>query len=562
MDPQQRIFLEEAWRTFEDAGYAGDSMQGRKCGVYVGCTEMDYGQLMGKQPPAQSFWGKAGSIIPARIAYYLDLKGPAIAVDTACSSSLVAIHLACQSLWARETEMALAGGVFIQSTPQFYMDANRAGMLSTTGRCHTFDERADGFVPGEGAGAVLLKRLSDAVRDGDHIHGVIRGTGINQDGTTNGITAPSAKSQTALEKQVYDRFAIDPASIQLVEAHGTGTRLGDPIEFQALTNAFSSYTDQKQYCALGSIKTNIGHLATAAGIAGLIKVLLSLRHKRIPASLHMEKANPNIAFGDSPFYVNTETKPWDTEKGQRRRAAISSFGFSGTNAHMVIEEAPPRPAASSDLRPGYLIALSARTTDQLRQQAEQLVSYAKENSAVESLHMSYTLLTGRPHLAHRMICIARNGEQLVDQLSEWLAKGESSSVTSGFVNRNEQRGNASLKRYAAECIRQCRETEDSSVYLEHLSALCEMYVQGYNLSFDKLFPMSARRIPLPTYPFAGDDYWVPAREDTQRVKQPSSAKHAFETVLHPLVHRNTSSVKQLQYSSAFSGQNSFSRITW
>ncbi|CAM4515031.1 SDR family NAD(P)-dependent oxidoreductase [Paenibacillus xylanexedens] len=557
MDPQQRIFLEEAWRTFEDAGYAGDSMRGRKCGVYVGCTEMDYGQLMGEQPPAQSFWGKAGSIIPARIAYYLDLKGPAIAVDTACSSSLVAIHLACQSLWARETEMALAGGVFIQSTPQFYMDANRAGMLSTTGRCYTFDERADGFVPGEGAGAVLLKRLSDAVRDEDHIHGVIRGTGINQDGTTNGITAPSAKSQTALEKQVYDRFGIDPASIQLVEAHGTGTRLGDPIEFQALTNAFSSYTDQKQYCALGSIKTNIGHLATAAGIAGLIKVLLSLRHKRIPASLHMEKANPNIAFGDSPFYVNTETKPWDTEKGQRRRAAISSFGFSGTNAHMVIEEAPPRPAASSDLRPGYLIALSARTADQLRQQAEQLVSYAKENSAVESLHMSYTLLTGRPHLAHRMICIARNGEQLADQLSGWLAKGESNSVTSGFVNRNEQRGNASLKRYAAECIRQCRETEDSSVYLEHLSALCEMYVQGYDLSFDKLFPISAQRIPLPTYPFAGDDYWVPAREDTQRVKKPLSAEHAFGTVLHPMVHKNTSSVKQLQYSSTFSGQEFF-----
>ncbi|MDK8189824.1 SDR family NAD(P)-dependent oxidoreductase [Paenibacillus sp. UMB7766-LJ446] len=559
MDPQQRIFLEEAWRTLEDGGYAGASMQGRKCGVYVGCTEMDYGHLIGEKPPAQSFWGKAGSIIPARIAYYLDLKGPAIAVDTACSSSLVAIHLACQSLWAKETDMALAGGVFIQSTSQFFLDANRAGMLSSTGRCYTFDERADGFVPGEGAGAVLLKRLSDAVRDGDHIYGVIRGTGINQDGATNGITAPSAKSQTALEKQVYERFHIDPAGIQMVEAHGTGTRLGDPIEFQALTQAFSSYTDQKQYCALGSIKTNIGHLATAAGIAGLIKILLSLQYKRIPASLHMKKGNPNISFSNTPFYVNTETKAWVPDKGKVRRAAISSFGFSGTNAHMVIEEAPVQPEPTQDdLRPGYLIALSARTADQLRQQAERLMAYCKEHPATAIAHMSYTLLEGRSHLAHRLICIARNGPQVVELLYQWLAKGGAeTAVYSGNVNRNEQRGSASLKRYAAECVRQCRETDDSSIYLEHLSALCEMYVQGHDIGFNELFPSSARRVPLPTYPFAGDDYWVSARQDDRGSAKLRTSEYPAGTVLHPLVHSNTSSIRQPQYSSVFNGEEFF-----
>src|SRR6185312_7731553 len=242
MDPQQRLFLQEAWSALEDAGYVGESIDGRLCGVYVGCSGGDYAQLFRGAAPAQAFWGNAGSVIPARIAYYLNLQGPAMAVDTACSSSLVAIHLACQGLRTGEIELALAGGVFVQCTAGFNALASHAGMLSPTGRCYTFDERADGFVPGEGVGAVVLKCLSDALRDRDHIYGVIRGSGINQDGTTNGITAPSAVSQERLEKQVYETFGIHPEEIQLVEAHGTGTKLGDPIEYQALTKAFRHHT--------------------------------------------------------------------------------------------------------------------------------------------------------------------------------------------------------------------------------------------------------------------------------------------------------------------------------
>lgn len=315
MDPQQRLFLEEAWKAMEDAGYVGDSVKGRRCGVYVGCGGGDYTSLFMDSPPPQALWGALNSAIPARIAYLLNLKGPAVAVDTACSSSLVALHMSCQSLWSGETEMVLAGGVYINNTPQYHLLADTAGMLSPQGRCFTFDDRADGMVPGEAVGAVVLKRLDDAIQDGDHIYGVIRGSGMNQDGTTNGITAPSLRSQQQLEESVYETFDIHPEGIQMVEAHGTGTKLGDPIEFHALNRSFRSYTDKKSYCALGSIKTNIGHTQLAAGISGLIKILLALSHKKIPPSLHFEKENANIQLQDSPFFVNTQPKAWEVEPG-------------------------------------------------------------------------------------------------------------------------------------------------------------------------------------------------------------------------------------------------------
>ena len=305
MDPQQRLFLEEAWKALEDAGYVGDEDTPRYCGVYVGCGPGDYIRLFGDDAPAQAFWGNAGSVIPARIAYFLDLQGPAIAIDTACSSSLVAMHLACQALWSGEISMALAGGVYLHATPDFYVASNRADMLSARGRCHTFDSRADGFVPGEAVAAIVLKRLSEALSDGDHIYGLVRGSAINQDGTTNGITAPSARSQEALERAVYDSFGIDPRQIQLVEAHGTGTILGDPIEIEALTRAFRAYTSETQFCAIGSVKSNLGHTATAAGITGVIKALLALHHRQLPPTLNFEAPNPNIDFATSPFFVNT-----------------------------------------------------------------------------------------------------------------------------------------------------------------------------------------------------------------------------------------------------------------
>ncbi|QNV57856.1 Polyketide synthase PksN [Paenibacillus polymyxa E681] len=513
MDPQQRLFLEEAWHALEDAGYAGTGMEGRRCGVYVGCAEGDYQQLLGEDLPPQALWGHMGSVIPARISYYLNLHGPAIAVDTACSSSLVAVHLACQSLWTGETDMALAGGVYIHTTPRCYLYGDRAGMLSRSGRCYTFDDRADGMVPGEALGAIVLKRLHEAVADGDHIYGVISGSAINQDGTTNGLTAPSQKSQERLEQNVYDTFHIHPEQIQMVEAHGTGTKLGDPIEYQALTRTFRKYTDKKEYCAIGSIKTNIGHTQIAAGITGMIKLLLSLKNKQIPPTLHFRSGNSNIQFADSPFYVNTYLQDWEVEPGVRRCAAVSSFGASGTNAHMVIEEAPQTERRHSE-KPGYFIPLSARTSKQLRQQVEQLLAYCEQEPKADCGNMSYTLLLGRKHCNHRLACVARNQGELAMSLKKWLEKGSASQVYHSELHEKDQRIQTSLKRYGDECIYNCQNASDTREYLELLTTIADLYVQGYSLDFECLFSNEQySRIPLPTYPFAKEQYWAPRSED-------------------------------------------------
>ncbi len=508
MDPQQRLFLEEAWRALEDAGYALETTEDLRCGIYLGYGGSDYAQLFDKtQAPAQAFWGNSASIIPARIAYYLNLKGPAVTVDTACSGSLVAMHLGCQSLWTGETDLVLAGGVSVQCTPGFYQTGSQAGMLSPTGKCHSFDEKADGFVPGEGVGVVVLKRLSAATADGDVVHGVIRGSGINQDGRTNGITAPSAQAQERLIREVHERFAIAPESIQWVEAHGTGTRLGDPIEFTALTRSFRAGTVRPGTCALGSVKTNIGHVGPAAGVAGVLKILLALRHRQIPPSLHFEKSNPDIRFEDSPFFVNTRLREWPAGEGAPRRACISSFGFSGTNAHLVLEEAPARVVAQAP-RPGYLIALSARTPDQLRARFEQLRAFCDQTGAALELgHLSYTLLCKRKHWGFRLAMVVASLAELralvaqdMDQLSGPCFRGEAAE--------GALRLKPALTLFGNQCIATLATLTASETYLENLGAIADLYVQGYGLAFRDLYGPGCQTLSLPTYPFARDRYWV------------------------------------------------------
>ncbi|WP_437277971.1 beta-ketoacyl synthase N-terminal-like domain-containing protein [Sorangium sp. So ce375] len=530
MDPQQRVFLEESWKALEDAGYAGDSVQGLRFGVYVGTAGSDYKRLIDEKSklPAQVFWGNSSSILAARISYYLDLQGPAIAVDTACSSSLVAIHLACQGLWSGETEVALAGGVFIQCTPEFYESTERAGMLSPTGRCHTFDERADGFVPGEGVGVLVLKRLADAVAAGDHIHGVIRASAMNQDGQSNGITAPSAKSQERLVRSLYDSFQIDPESIQMVEAHGTGTKLGDPIELNALTDAFRYYTRREGFCAIGSIKTNIGHTATAAGVAGILKILLSMKHEQMPPSLHYRNTNPNIQLQGSPFYVSDRLRPWTVAPDQKRRAVVSSFGFSGTNVHMLIEEAPTAERRRAR-QPAHLIALSALSHAQLRQQAERLAARCEGEPGLDCVDVSYTLMAGRKHLNHRLACVVGSTGELGQALREWLATGRARQVFHAQVPENGAREEAERRRHGNQCIAECAGAAEAA-RRERLSAVAELYVQGYSLEYGKLFEGEAYgRIPLPTYPFARERYWVPEASAHSKTLQNGTAQNG---VLH------------------------------
>jgi len=556
MDPQQRLFLEESWRALEDAGYAGKSVHEKQCGVYVGCGTSNYDRLFMEEPPAQAWWGNSQSVAPARISYYLNLQGPAIAIDTACSSSLVAIHLACQGLWSRETEMALAGGVYIQATSGFHQVANRAGMLSPDGKCYSFDSRANGFVPGEGVGVVVMKRLQDALRDGDHIYGVIAGSGINQNGSSNGLIAPNARAQERLERSVYDRFKINPEMIQVVEAHGTGTILGDSIEHEAISRAFREYTDRKQFCALGSVKTNIGHTATAAGVASILKLLLSLKHHEIPPSLHFQTGNPAIDFESSPFYVNSQLQEWRVEDNQVRRAAISSFGFSGTNAHMVVEEAPSIDRAIVE-SPGYVVVLSAQTSEQLKEQARNLLALIKHTPNLSMNDLSFTLFVGRMHLNHRLSCLARNQEELIHCLEQWVEMGTAGQVYTAEVQGGKVREQASLKKFGNYCIQECKNATNAAPYLENLAAVAELYVQGYSLDFQRLLSPRSKRIPLPTYPFARERYWVDAVSATGPRSTGRRSAVVAAATLHPLLHTDTSVLNQQSYSATLTGAEPF-----
>ncbi|MFL0800592.1 MAG: SDR family NAD(P)-dependent oxidoreductase [Agarilytica sp.] len=526
IDPQQRLFLEESWKALEDAGYAGESIQGRRCGVFAGCNGSDYGDLfIGDKSPAQALWGNAASLLSARIAYYLDFKGPAITIDTACSSSLSAIHMACQSIRAGETELALAGGVFVQSTAKFYEMANRASMLSADGKCHTFDEQANGFVPGEGVGVLMLKKLSDAQRDGDHIYGVVLGSGTNQDGTTNGITAPSAVSQERLISDIYEKYDISPQTIQSVEAHGTGTKLGDPIEFEALTRAFNAVTSKRgeqlsvRGCALGAVKTNIGHTTAASGVAGVIKLLMSFKNNEIAPSINFKKSNRHIHLEDSPFYIPASRQEWPASESRGRRAAISSFGLSGTNVHAVLEESPV-PLFDDKLDPqpiqgeqhGFIIVLSAISKKRLDKQVRKLIHFCREQSP-DCMSVSYTLATGRKHFPYRFSCIARDIQELIALLNGWL-QGESSKVLFSSEESLSDALHISEKEFS-NAMERCEAGAASANYGEDLAMVARGFCQGFTPKFLPLYQaLRCQKISLPGSVFEKKRHWVSPGETT------------------------------------------------
>ncbi|MCP4268259.1 MAG: methyltransferase, partial [Candidatus Brocadiaceae bacterium] len=330
MNPHQRLVLQEGWKAIEDAGYNPKTLSDSNTGVFIGAEPTGYFH--------ESFTGSSEAIIASRLSYFLNLNGPAFVVNTGCSSSGVALHQACESLRNRESELALAGGVYAcmgQNTLKLLLESD---MLSPSGRCSTFDEAGDGTIISEGIGMVVLKRLEDAVASGDPIYGVISGSGINQNGRSNGITAPSGTSQEKLITSVYEKYQINPEEIGYVEVHGTGTKLGDPVEANALVRAFQKHTSKQGYCSVGSAKSHIGHTSAAAGVIGLIKVLLSMQHRQIPALLHFKKLNSLIEFKESPFFINTQLSQWEAKENSPRVAALSSFGHSGTNVHLVIKE--------------------------------------------------------------------------------------------------------------------------------------------------------------------------------------------------------------------------------
>lgn len=424
IDPQQRLFLECAWQALEHAGYDTDTYPG-SIGVYAG-TGLDTYLLFYLQPhyrrqdlagAYQIMIGNDKDFLATRVSYKCNLKGPGVAVQTACSTSLVAVHLACQSLLNGECDIALAGGVSI-ALPQKTGYLHQPGMiLSPDGHCRAFDARAQGTVPGSGLGVVVLKRLREALADGDSIHALIKGSAVNNDGASKiGFTTPCMESQRDVIIQARTMARVPVETITYIEAHGTGTPLGDPIEIEALTQAFQVSTAKKQFCALGSVKTNIGHLDAASGIAGLLKTVCMLKYKQIPPVLHFREANPHIDFAHSAFYINTEIQTWSSEAAPLR-AGVSSFGIGGTNAHVILEQAPPaRPASPS--RTHQILVLSANSRPALEQIAHNLADYLQQQPDNMLADTAYTLQVGRKRLSHRRILVCTDREEALHLLKQ------------------------------------------------------------------------------------------------------------------------------------------------
>ena len=436
MDPQHRLLLEVSWEALENAGQAPDKLTGSATGVFTGISVSDYYQLMTDQDRAKLdvylAQGTAHSTASGRISYLLGLQGPALSVDTACSSSLVATHLAVQSLRTGECRMAIAGGVNAILLPELHISFSRARMISNDGRCKTFDARADGFVRSEGCGMVVLKRLSDAIADGDKVLAVIRGSAINQDGRSSGLTAPNGLAQEAVIRAALANAHVDPWFVSYVETHGTGTSLGDPIEVQALGAVFSVNRTDQQRLQIGSVKTNFGHLESAAGVASLMKSVLILQHKQIPPNLHFETPNPYIPWDDFPIDVPTQLMPLPERDG-RYVVSLSSFGFSGTNAHMVLETAPDsarEPAAVE--RPMHMLKLSAKNKTALQSLVQQFDQYLSSGSA-NFADVAFTANSGRADLTHRLAFVASSHEEARTKLAVYAKGEEREDIFEGVV---------------------------------------------------------------------------------------------------------------------------------
>src|SRR5712664_1280589 len=450
IDPQHRLLLETAWEAIEDAGLVLDFERGADLGVFVGISHNDYQGIqstsfdhfsIGPHTPT----GSAHSIAANRISYCLNLRGPSVAIDTACSSALTAVHAACEHIWAGRGDVALAGGVTVMISPGGFIGFSQAAMLSPEGRCAAFDASASGFVRGEGAGMVLLKRLSRAIADGDPIQGVILGTSINQDGHTNGISLPSPEAQTRLVRDACKDAGIAPEAIGFVEAHGTGTTVGDPIEAHALAEALCANRSANAPLPIGSIKTNLGHLETAAGIAGLLKALLILKYGQIPPSLHFSTPNPHIDFEKLKLRVPTQLEPFPNGT-EERIAGVNSFGFGGANAHVILAEPPPHQPEKSFAVPGcrpWPVMLSARSEASLRTSAVNLSAWVKQHTNANGSSpvlsdLTYTLGARRNHHPHRLTLVTSNWAELIEQLDAFSKKEESPKIRAAFTPRREQ----------------------------------------------------------------------------------------------------------------------------
>lgn len=541
MDPMQRVFLEVAWSALEDGGYGGVKLRGSQTGVFVGLSNtngVEYIDLIDRYAEDQKDLATAGnlkSIMASRINYLMDLKGPSMVIDTACSSSLVAIHTACKSLRNEECEYAIAGGVKLNIVPGVKRENPDIDIIADDGITRSFDNDASGTGIGEGVAALLLKPLHAAAKDGDQIYAVIKGSAMNQDGASLGITAPNSKAQEEVLVKAWEDAGIDPSVLSYIEAHGTGTKLGDPVEIKGITNAFRRFTDRRQFCAIASLKSNIGHLDAAAGIAGVIKAALALQNQVLPPTVNFQEPNKLINFIGSPVYVNDRLNEWE-DLGHSRTCGVSSFGLSGTNVHIVLEEFEALQSDRSKAMPQdhHILTLSAMTRSGVKQLVEE---YAKimERPEQPLADLCYTANTGRGAYKHRLSIVFSNADDLVEKLTHMIDvqsfSGEGISYHSFNPVRSDREVRNSgdvpkskLKYWTKEAGLLVEEWGSKTADKQILEKLGSLYTSGADVNWEGFYQdHSYQKVRLPGYPFMKEGCWL-------EMVEPKPDR------LHPLVH--------------------------
>ncbi|MCX7920813.1 MAG: type I polyketide synthase [Clostridia bacterium] len=564
MHPTQRLFLETVWEAIEDAGYANDKINGSKTAVYVGIDHTylpEYGKKMGHQDLLVMTGGMT-SILASRISYILNLRGPSLVIDTACSSGLVSVHTACKALKNKECTVAIAGGINLIE----HFKSNFEGVESTEGKLSAFDKNSKGTVWGEGIGAVILKPLEQAVKDRDNIYAVIKGSAVNNDGTTNGITAPSSETQADAIVSAWEDASINPETISYIEAHATGTVLGDPIEIKGLKLAFERYTDKKQFCGIGAVKPNIGHAVGAAAISSMIKAVLALKHKEIPSNINFVEPNPFIDFLNSPIYVSDKLIKWETE-GFPRRAGVSSFGFSRTNCHVVLEE-PPESTVSgkkdSKGKAAFIFTLSAKNENALKEYISKYDRFIRGSEQYDIADICFTTATGRGHYSHRLAMVVRSEEDFAEKIRR-LSNIDLNGINEKDIFYKEHKvvaDNLNQKQPMEITNREKRELDavaagkagqisglQNEEYERALNEICRLYIRGADVNWEDLYKGAAcRKVSLPTYPFERKRYWL-------NIQEPAVTEKAYteKEISHPLIDRRIlSTLNQEVYLTRFS----------
>ncbi|MDR0268477.1 SDR family NAD(P)-dependent oxidoreductase [Paenibacillus sp.] len=568
MDPNQRLFLQAAWQVIEDAGYDPAEIAGSNLGVYAGFSS-DFGEsykrmleVLEPDSAGLATSGNIRSIIASRISYLLDLKGPSMLVDTACSSSLVAVSLACQAIRAGQCDAAIAGGIKLNLLPIDQGDQIKIGIESAIGKTRTFDDASDGTGFGEGVLLIYLKPLKKALANRDHIYALIKGSATNQDGNSIGITAPNSLAQEDVLIRAWKDAGIEPETLSYIEAHGTGTNLGDPIEIEGISRAFRKYTTKKQFCAIGSVKSNIGHLDHAAGIAGLVKAALALNHRMLPPTIHFNRPNRNIDFEDSPVYVNDRLTKWDGGGESALRCGVNSFGLSGTNCHVVLEEAPKMDGVDGvplgDKQGGndpFIFTASAKSKDSLIRLLSDYKRTLTQDENLSYRDVCYTASARRGHYNIRIAIIARNCLELLNKLKRLQDKGLSSLPDEGIyfgehkVRAAGQRavGKGEISRDELDRISQAAEEALSALQAGHVQSLEDVaagYIQGANLDWKNFYKNSpVRSVSLPVYSFSRTSCWI-GLQDTAAFGAGMASSDDDGKGFHPLFNGVSTQVGQ------------------